>query len=161
MSIETALIERFYTAFQQKDWATMAACYHPEVQFSDPAFPDLRGPEPGAMWRMLLESATSLEISYRDVVGEGGRGGCHWEARYPFSQTGRQVLNRIDASFEFKDGLIYRHRDVFDFWAWSRMALGLPGLLLGWSPFLRNKVQRTAGGRLQRFIDKHPEYRRA
>ncbi|GAB3263720.1 nuclear transport factor 2 family protein [Chitinimonas naiadis] len=161
MSAETQLIERFYTAFQQKDWATMAACYHPEVQFGDPVFPDLRGPEPGAMWRMLLESATSLQVSFSEVSGDAGQGSARWEAVYPFSQTGRNVHNRISASFEFKDGLIYRHRDVFDFWAWSRMALGTSGLLLGWTPLLLNKVRKTAGQRLQRFVEKHPEYRRA
>ncbi|WP_374355522.1 nuclear transport factor 2 family protein [Chitinimonas sp.] len=158
MSPEAELITRFYTAFQQKDWATMAACYHPDAQFGDPAFPDLRGKQPGAMWRMLLESSTALTLTFTDVQGANGRGSAHWEAHYPFSQTGRQVHNRIDAEFEFKDGLIWRHRDHFDFWAWSRMALGAPGLLLGWTPFLRNKVQRMAGERLQRFIAKHPEY---
>lgn len=158
MSPETEVITRFYTAFQRKDWAAMAACYHPDAHFADPAFPDLRGKQPGAMWRMLIEGATSLDITFRDVQGEAGKGRAHWEAVYPFSQTGRQVHNRIDAEFEFKDGLIWRHRDRFDFYAWSRMALGATGLLLGWTPILRNKVQRLAGGRLEKFIAKHPEY---
>lgn len=136
----------------------MAACYHPDAQFADPAFPDLRGKHPGAMWRMLIEGATALDITFTDVKGEAGKGSAHWEAVYPFSQTGRRVHNRIDAEFEFKDGLIWRHRDRFDFHAWSRMALGMPGLLLGWTPMLRNKVQRMAGERLKKFIAKHAEY---
>lgn len=37
------LIERFYKAFDDGDGATMAACYSPEVHFSDPVFPDLNG----------------------------------------------------------------------------------------------------------------------
>jgi hypothetical protein len=77
----------------------------------------------------------------------------HWDAHYRFSATGRLVLNRIDASFEFDpQGLILRHRDRFDFWAWSRQALGLPGLLLGWSPMLRNKVRAQAAGNLARYL---------
>ena len=63
--------------------------------------------------------------------------------------------NKIDAAFTFDgNGLIATHRDRFDFWAWSRQALGTPGLLLGWSPFLRNKVRATAAGNLQRFLTK-------
>ncbi|WP_269533626.1 nuclear transport factor 2 family protein [Chitinimonas sp. BJYL2] len=158
MTAEAALITRFYTAFQQGDWATMAACYHPEAHFSDPAF-DLRGKQPAAMWRMLIEGATALEIRFNHVQGDRGEGSASWEAIYPFSQTGRTVHNRIQARFSFRDGLILRHEDQFDFWAWSRMALGAPGYLLGWSPLLRNKVRKMAAQRLGRFTEKHPEYR--
>ena len=63
--------------------------------------------------------------------------------------------NKIDAEFEFdKQGLITRQRDRFDFWDWSRQALGTPGLLLGWSPFLRRKVRAQAAANLQRFLAK-------
>ena len=51
-----------------------------------------------------------------------------------------------------EQGLITRQRDRFDFWAWSRQALGMPGLLLGWTPFLRHKVQRQAAANLQKFL---------
>ena len=40
------------------------------------------------------------------------------------------------------------------FRSWSRQALGTPGLLLGWSPFLRNKVRATAAANLKRFLAK-------
>ena len=46
------LIQTFYTAFQNRDAAGMAACYHPEVVFSDPVFPHLEGPKAIAMWQM-------------------------------------------------------------------------------------------------------------
>ena len=65
------------------------------------------------------------------------------------------MFNRIDASFRFEDGKIIEHTDVFDLWAWSRMALGLPGVLLGWSPIVRNKVRGQAGGQLERFMSKN------
>ncbi len=62
--------------------------------------------------------------------------------------------NIIDAEFEFRDGLILRHVDRFDFYRWSRQALGLPGLLLGWTDKVRNKVKATAAGNLEAFIAK-------
>ena len=65
--------------------------------------------------------------------------------------------NIIDAEFEFKDGKIFRHDDQFDFWRWSRQALGPAGLLLGWTPILRNKVQKTARKGLEDFIAKNPD----
>ncbi len=61
------------------------------------------------------------------------------------------MLNRIDATFAFRDGLIVRHQDHFDFARWARQALGLPGLLLGWSSFLQNKVRAQAAAGLASF----------
>jgi hypothetical protein len=45
-----------------------------------------------------------------------------------------------------------RQRDTYDFWSWSRQALGLPGLLLGWSGFLRTKVRAQAAAGLEQFL---------
>jgi ketosteroid isomerase-like protein len=136
-----ALIARFYVAFQSRDARTMAACYHPEIAFSDPAFPDLRGREAGAMWAMLCSRATDLEITYSDVHADDSSGRAHWEARYAFGPGRRRVHNVIDAAFQFRDGLIVRHIDRFGFWRWARQALGPAGVALGWTPFLRARVQ--------------------
>ncbi|MBK8068262.1 MAG: nuclear transport factor 2 family protein [Rhodanobacteraceae bacterium] len=156
MSAETnrALVTRFYEAFARRDGAAMAACYHPEARFSDPAFPDLRGAQIGAMWTMLCQRAQDFSLTFRDVQADAERGSAHWEAKYLFSKTGRQVHNIIDAEFAFRDGLIVSHDDRFDFWRWSRQALGPAGLLLGWSGFLRAKVQAEAAKGLAIFQKK-------
>ena len=63
------------------------------------------------------------------------------------------VHNVIDGVFEFNaQGLISYHRDSFNFWSWSRQALGMPGLLLGWTSFLRQKVRATAAGNLKKYL---------
>ena len=144
------LIHDFYSAFKERNHEAMAVCYHPEIRFSDPAFPDLRGPRAAAMWRMLCERGTDLELEYSQVEADETTGSAHWQARYTFRATRRKVHNKISAQFRFRDGKIVEHRDRFDFWAWSRQALGPAGLLLGWTPLLRRKVQRTAGSQLDR-----------
>lgn len=150
-----ATIERFYTAFAQLDGDAMQACYAEDARFDDEAF-SLRGRrEVGGMWRMLT-SATKAKgrEHWKLQVSQVTANSAHWEAHYKFSATGRLVLNKIDARFEFNpQGLITRHRDSFDFWTWSRQALGTPGLLLGWSPFLKAKVRATAAGNLKRFLE--------
>lgn len=155
-NVET--INSFYQAFQQRDPAGMAACYDEDIHFSDPVFPDLRGDEARAMWHMLCERGTDLNVTYDQVSADGDRGAAHWEARYTFPPTGRLVHNRVDASFAFRDGKIVRHIDDFDLWRWTRLALGTPGVLAGWTPFLQQKVKKTAASGLGRFIDEHPEY---
>ena len=145
-----SVIERFYTAFAQRDWSTMGACYHDDAMFNDPAFPNLSATEARAMWKMLLTAGGDLRIDFR-IVEETTTGGvCEWEAFYTFSKTGRKVHNIIRSEFELREGLIYRQRDHFHFWRWSRQALGTSGLLLGWTPFLKHKVQGIARAGLER-----------
>lgn len=139
-----ALIERFYTAFQGRDAVTMGACYHDDATFTDPAFGTLSAAETRRMWAMLCARAADLRLGFRDVRADDQQGGASWEADYTFSKTGRAVNNRISATFEFREGRIIRHVDHFDFWRWSRQALGPVGWLLGWSPWLRAKVRATA-----------------
>lgn len=53
----------------------MAACYAPDVRFSDPVFGELRGAQAGDMWRMLAERATDLrvELPEHEAGDERGR----------------------------------------------------------------------------------------
>ena len=154
MSTNKALVDSFYAAFKNKDYKAMAACYHEDVYFRDEAF-ELHGKQVAAMWHMLCERGADMVLTYH-VSEQDACVTAHWEPKYSFSQTGRFVHNIIEAEFEFKDGKIIRHIDHFDFWRWSRQSLGLPGLLLGWSSFLKNKVSTMANKTLIGFIKKHP-----
>ena len=131
----------------------MAACYAPGARFSDPVFVDLRGEEPGAMWRMLTGRSADLRVELVDRTASGGAGTAHWVAHYTFGQTGRSVVNDVRAELRFADdGLIAEHVDRFSFWRWSRQALGPAGLALGWTPLLRNRVRREARASLDAFV---------
>ncbi len=163
MHSNTDTINRFYTAFSQLDAAGMATCYADNVHFQDEVFTLNGKEETMGMWRMLT-SATSgnpaskqaWNLAYSGVKADATTGQAHWDANYLFSATGRKVLNQIDAKFTFNaEGLIVTHHDSFPFWTWARQALGTPGLLLGWTPFLRAKVRATANGNLQKFLAKN------
>jgi ketosteroid isomerase-like protein len=153
------LLITFYTAFQNKDWKAMQACYHNDVVFSDPVFQNLKGKEAFAMWHMLVEAGKDLRLEFKNAKANDQEGSCHWEAYYSFSRTGRKVHNIIDAKFKFKDGKIIEHIDTFDLWRWSRMALGTSGILLGWTPIVQKKIRTLAQSSLQKFISAHPVYR--
>ena len=152
--MSTATIERLYAAFAELDSAAMQACYAEGATFDDEAF-SLRGREQiGGMWRMLCQAVRAKGMAQwkLELSGVTDRS-AHWEPTYLFTATGRLVHNVIDAEFEFDAaGLITRHRDRFDFWRWARQALGVPGLLLGWTPFLRAKVRAQAAVNLKRFL---------
>jgi hypothetical protein len=65
-------------------------------------------------------------------------------------------LNKVHASFVFQDGLIIRHDDSFDLWRWASQALGLRGLLLGWTPFVQIAIHRQAIKGLDAYLAAHP-----
>ncbi|MDB5850506.1 MAG: ketosteroid isomerase [Rhodoferax sp.] len=151
-------LQTFYAAFARLDAETMGRCYADAAKFDDEVF-SLRGRgEVAGMWAMLCGATQAkgrdvwrLEAS--DIQADAATGRAHWEAHYRFSATGRLVHNRIDGNFTFDaQGLILTHRDRFNFWAWSRQALGAPGLLLGWTPFLRAKVRAQAAANLRKFL---------
>lgn len=146
------LVDRFYRAFAARDHETMAGCYRPDATFSDPVFRHLEGREIAGMWRMLCVRGTDLELTYDDVEADDSRGSAKWQAIYTFGATGRRVHNRITASFELAEGGILRHTDDFDFYRWTRMALGPVGYLAGWTGWLRNKVRRQAARQLEKFL---------
>jgi len=140
----SALIYHFYDAFNRLDAEAMAACYTDDVLFSDPVFGELRGSQAGDMWRMLTSRARDFSVRFDNVRADERSGGAHWVATYLFSQTGRTVVNDIQARFVFRDGKICEHHDHFDLWRWSRQALGMKGALLGWTPFVQNAIRAQA-----------------
>jgi ketosteroid isomerase-like protein len=150
------LITRFYTAFGRADAQTMEACYHPEAEFTDEVFIGLKGKEVPAMWKMLIErSKGELEITYSHVQANEHAGSADWVAMYIFSATGRRVINRIHAEFQFKDGLIYRHTDSFNLHKWAGQAMGFKGKLFGGTSFFRKKLQKTAREALKSYISRN------
>jgi ketosteroid isomerase-like protein len=146
------LLDLFYASFARHDGAAMAACYTQDATFSDPVFVELRGDEPGAMWRMLTERSSDLEVKLVDRAAAGDSGSAHWIARYTFGQTGRPVVNDVRSTFRFRDGLVADQRDEFDLYRWTRQALGPMGVALGWTSFVRGGVRRKARAGLDRFL---------
>lgn len=147
------LIETFYTAFQNENAEKMAECYHHNIVFKDPAFGKIKGRKAKAMWHMLLERGKgNLKVSFSNVRTEDETGSAEWIAHYPYGDKKRPVINHVKAAFTFADGQILTHTDTFSTWKWSRQALGLPGLLLGWTGFMKNKVQKTTNALLKDYM---------
>jgi ketosteroid isomerase-like protein len=150
-----AIITGFYTAFASGNAEEMIAFYHDDIIFYDPAFGKLVGNEAKAMWRMLIQQSNGeIDVQFSGIKTHDHSGTANWVATYTFSRTGRKVVNRISSSFEFKDGKIIRHTDYFDLWKWSRQALGMPGVLFGWTQWMQAKIRRQCLGLLKKYMAK-------
>lgn len=147
---QEALITTFYTAFSKGDANTMTECYHNDIVFEDPAFGQLKGDKAKAMWQMLLSKKVESEMSVSFQVINNSQ--ATWTANYKYGPNKRPVENNVTAHFEFKDGLISKHTDHFSQWKWAKQALGLSGYLLGWSGFMKNKIQATTNKLLSKFM---------
>ena len=154
-----ALVARFYDALGRRDAETLAGCYAPDARFCDPEFGEIDAAGVAAMWRMLCERGKDLRVVASDIDADATTGRAHWVATYTFSTTGRAVLNRIDATFIFRDGHILRHDDRFDLYRWSRQALGPKGVLMGWLPPVQNAIRAQAGKGLAAWREKKSETR--
>jgi hypothetical protein len=156
MSPNEALLHHFYKSFQKRDFTGMQSCYADEAHFSDPVFQNLNAAELKAMWEMLCLRGKDLQLSYNIITANESEGAAFWTAHYTFSQTGKKVINRITSRFQFSAGKIKNQVDDFSFYKWARQALGTPGLLLGWTPFLKNKVRKSAMISLHKFMQAKP-----
>jgi hypothetical protein len=154
MNDNKEIIEKLYSSFSRLDWKGMQECYHREAVFFDPVFENLSYDELVSMWKMLCSRAKDFNLVFSDVKADEEYGSCRWTATYLFSQTGRKVVNNVKSHFKFHEGLILEQMDDFDFWKWSRQALGTGGALLGWSSFLKNKVRAKAKAGLHHFMTK-------
>jgi len=154
MTANEKLIRTFYTAFQNKDYTIMQQCYADNAVFNDAVFKNLNAPQVRAMWEMLCVKGKDLKLEFKNVSVNNARGSAEWTAHYTFSATGKKVVNRIKASFVFENGKITFHTDDFDFYSWAQQAFGITGLLLGWTGYFKNKVQKQAMKNLHAFMNK-------
>lgn len=152
MNANEQLIYKFYTCFQNKDYKGMQECYADNATFSDSVFVDLNAKQVKAMWQMLITTGKDLKLDFKNISADDKTGKAHWDAYYTFSKTGNKVINKIGARFIFENGKIIMHTDTFSFYNWAKQALGFTGLLLGWTPFLKNKIRTIAMKSLQDFM---------
>lgn len=150
------LLIKFYSSFDNLDYIGMNSCYHPEAQFSDPAFGTLQCDDIKYMWQMLCSSQVkeNFKVNYSNIECKTNSGVADWQAIYVFSKTSNRVHNSIHSKFIFKDGLIFRQTDDFNLYNWARQALGLKGLILGWTPFFRRQLQQRTSSMLSRYRSK-------
>jgi len=151
----TELIEKFYSSFAKGNAEEMTDCYHENILFQDPVFGKLKGDRACAMWNMLMSGKTeSIKISFNNVEANTENGSANWRAEYYFGKKNRKVINNVKANFKFNDGKILEHKDSFSFWKWTQQALGPAGYLIGWTPFMEKKIQRTTNKILDRYISR-------
>ena len=143
--------ERFYEAFAVRDHYTMGLLYADQATFSDPVFPLLNAKGARMMWKMLLSRAEDFGIEVKVREDSPTHAAVDWVAYYTFGATGRPVVNRIHSEMSIANGRIVRHVDQFSVWRWASQALGVKGVLLGWSPMMRNRVRSQAARSLNEF----------
>lgn len=147
------IIKKFYTSFSNGDVKGMLACYDKEIVFQDAVFGKLKGERAFKMWEMLLSKKkedTIINFNNIEVTNESGN--ANWIAKYYYGDKRRKVVNKVTANFKFKDGKIIEHLDTFDLWKWTKQAMGIIGYLIGWTSFMKKKIQLTTNKNLDEFI---------
>lgn len=145
-------ITDFYTALESNNDKVICKYYHRDIVFRDPVFGRLIGSDVCQMWKMLMyRNNGNLKVELLEVKANNYNGKAIWKASYHFGKNNNKVENIIQSEFRFKDGLIIKHTDDFDIWKWSKQALGIPGVLLGWTGYMHKKIQEKALLALKKF----------
>lgn len=157
MHANAALVNKLFSALDERDHAKMADCYHPKARFRDIAF-KLHGRDRiHDMWRMICRPTTDIKVDVQTVVADEHSGCAMLIDRYTFGASedppkeGRPVVNVIVSRFLFEDDLILRQDDDCDPKIWARQALGegIAGFLAGRIRLMRSLV---ANAKLDRFV---------
>lgn len=150
------IVTSFYDCFAKGEAKGMLNFYAEEVIFCDPAFGKLSGNRPHEMWRMLLGRFDEhTTINFEVVETEANKAQVKWTAKYHFGKKRRPVTNRVTSTLILKNEKIVEYYDNFDIWKWAYQAIGIGGLLLGWSKFFQLKIQQNTNKMLDKYIAKH------
>ena len=154
MNSNEELIDNFYSSFKKLDHVGMNKNYSDDIVFFDPVFGLLKGNEVRYMWEMLCKNAKDFSLTYDNITAlDDEYCTCDWVATYTFSKTGRKVINLVKANMRFANGQIIEHSDAFSLHAWSKQAIGLAGVLLGWNSLFQRKIKNKAKRNLLKFIE--------
>jgi ketosteroid isomerase-like protein len=149
----TEIIEKFYHAFSRLDSKQMNDCYSDDIIFSDPIFGILNSNEVRNMWEMLCNNAKEFSLSYNGIEElDTEYITCNWQATYVVSATNRKVTNKAKAYLRMQDGKIIEHSDAFRLSIWIAKAFGIKGILLGWTGYMKRKVQQESRKKLLQYM---------
>ncbi|MFN4006963.1 MAG: nuclear transport factor 2 family protein [Chitinophagaceae bacterium] len=144
---------QFFEAFAQLNAQAMCQRYQTMAVFNDPVFGLLHYNELTAMWRMLCSNATNFSLQYEPPVAvDDEYVTVNWVATYTFSATGNTVVNKVKSFIRIQNGYITEQSDAFKLSRWAAQALGVKGLLFGWSGFVQKRIRKNAHKALQRFM---------
>ncbi|HEX6632714.1 MAG TPA: nuclear transport factor 2 family protein [Usitatibacter sp.] len=144
-----SVVRRLYAALAARGAEEAAACYHPEIFYSEPLHPRLRGDAVRDLWRMRLAPGEAYEIRLDEASGGADGATARWTVRARV--RGRPVEIHGRSLFAFRDGRISRQYDHYSLWRWSAQALGPAGAAFGWLGPVRWALRTRARRALERF----------
>ena len=112
LAVQTA--REFFVAFQERDHPKMGGLYADKAKFSDAIYPDLDAAHVRVMWRRLLSDVRVFNLKFSKITPKDDTTvEVHWEAKYVYPATRREVTNKVVSTLKIEIGKIVDHRDDF------------------------------------------------
>ena len=131
------LLTKLFQCLNAHDSESMAACYHENATFKDIAFTLANKKQIHAMWDMICsankaEVRSDIRVVVQELAANDSSGRAVLVEDYTYRDNGHRVHNKIMSTFEFRDGLIFKHDDDCDPVRWASQAFGsVRGLIPG------------------------------
>jgi hypothetical protein len=142
-----SVVERFFSAYANADPVAMSACLHPQISYSDPLFPDLRGVRVGLRWHWQLRHATEFKLQKQIMFMDERKAQLKLDVAYLWH--GRAVHHEVLSTLTIWDDLIVRQIDEYPYWPYAKQAYGVAGHLLGGLGWAQSVVQRRAAAAVE------------
>lgn len=137
------LLTKFFEYLNAHNLERIASCYHEEATFHDIAF-NLKGKKQiYAMWDMICSVnkdniPSDIKVHIERLSANDATGSAVVLESYTYRDNNKKVHNKINSTFEFRDGLIYKQNDDCDPVSWANQAFGgIRGFIAGHIEFVR------------------------
>lgn len=146
------LLRSLFQAIDAHKVNDVVDCYTENATFEDIAFRLENKKQIRAMWEMLFKPEVNdrrcdLRVEVKEVTADDAAGRAAIVDSYTYRDKLRPVINRIESTFQFRDGKISKHIDKCDAICWARQAIGgFEGFIAGHVEFIR---RRKAMGKLK------------
>jgi hypothetical protein len=142
-----SVVERFFLAYSKADPVLMSACLHPQISYSDPLFPDLRGVRVGLRWHWQLRHATDFKLQKQIIFLDERKAQLKLDIAYLWHR--RAVHHQVLSTLTIWDDMIVRHVDEYPYWQYAKQAQGLAGYVFGGFGWAQSVVQRRAAAAVE------------
>lgn len=142
MDVKQELVASFYGAFSRLDYEQMMDCYADDIIYNDPLVGLIERGEVKAYWKMICANAKALSLKtydFEEIDDEYVTS--RYQVEYYLEATGKKVRYAAKSFMRIAEGKIVEHSDGFRLSTFLGNTYGLAGQLLGWTGYLKKKVQ--------------------
>ena len=147
------IVEKFYTAFSNKDYKSIFYSLSENIIYHDPIYGLLEGDVVRWLWQMRCERLHNASFKFWDIEAlDHEYMTCQWQIQYFNNASGADVVMKGKAYMRVIDGKITEQSEGYRLSDWLAISHGWMGKLFGWTGYMQRKEKKKFAEMLNRYI---------